>query len=245
MNIRVFENDRQAAQAAACMIAAQILSKPAAVIGLATGGTPVPAYQELVRLTNAGVLDWSRVTTFNLDEYLGLPGDHDQSFKYFMMKHLFNKVNIAPESIHIPDGMAADPTEACMSYERAIREQGGIDLQLLGIGRNGHIGFNEPADAFSPITHVVDLTEDTIEANARFFASSADVPRQALSMGVGTIMQARSIVMLVTGTEKARAVRSMICEPVSPSCPASVLQLHANVTILLDSPAATAMNHCR
>ncbi|MBP8989036.1 MAG: glucosamine-6-phosphate deaminase [Clostridia bacterium] len=243
MNIRVFDNERQAGLAAAYLIAAQIVGKSEAVIGLATGSTPIPAYQELIRLTQAGVLDWSRVTTFNLDEYVGLPGDHEQSYRAFMMKNLFDKVNIRKEAIHIPNGMAEDLTEECIAYERAIQARGGIDLQLLGLGRNGHIGFNEPDQVFSTMTHVVNLTEDTIEANARFFSRSEDVPRQAISMGIGTIMKARKIVMLATGAQKARAVRSMICQAVDPACPASILQLHADVTVLLDHAAATALNH--
>jgi glucosamine-6-phosphate deaminase len=244
MIIRVFDNEMQAGQAAALMIAAQILSEPASVLGLATGGTPVKTYQELVRHTTGGILDWSRVTTFNLDEYLGLPGEHEQSFYHFMMKNLFDKVNIKPGSVHIPDGAAADPAAECLTYERQIRESGGIDLQLLGLGGNGHIGFNEPNTAFSTLTHVVDLTDETIQDNARFFSSPSQVPQQALSMGIGTIMRARKIVMLVTGASKARAVRSMICGPVDPGCPGSVLQLHAAVTVLLDRPAATALNYC-
>ena len=245
MNIRVFNNELQAGQAAALIIAAQILNKPASVIGLATGGTPVVAYQELVRLTKTGVLDWSRVTTFNLDEYLGLPGHHEQSFRHFMMKNLFSKVNIRTDAIHIPDGLAADPAAECLAYERAIREHGGIDLQLLGLGHNGHIGFNEPDSTFSTLTHVADLTEDTLAANARFFSQSSNVPQRALTMGIGTIMNSERIVMLVTGAEKARAVRSMICNMVDPRIPGSVLQLHADTTILLDHPAATALNHCQ
>ncbi len=244
MHIQVFDNELKAGQAAAMLIAAQILSDPESVIGLATGSTPLPAYQELVRLTQNGILDWSRVTTFNLDEYVGLPGDHEQSYRAFMMKNLFGKVNIKPEAIHVPNGIAADPGAECLAYERAIRQTCGINLQLLGLGRNGHIGFNEPDTDFTTLTHVVDLTEDTIDANARFFEKASDVPRQAMSMGIGTIMQAKKIVMLVTGASKARAVRSMICNPVDPHCPGSVIQLHANAVVLLDRAAATALNHC-
>ncbi|NLO35760.1 MAG: glucosamine-6-phosphate deaminase [Clostridiaceae bacterium] len=245
MNIRVFDNEAQAGQAAALVIAAQIVKKPDSVIGLATGGTPVLTYQDLARLTKSGILDWDRVTTFNLDEYLGLAGDHEQSFRAFMVKNLFSKVNIKPDAIHIPDGLAKDPEAESLAYERSINTRGGIDLQLLGLGRTGHIGFNEPDSLFSTRTHVVDLTADTISANARFFANPSDVPRQAMTMGIGTIMQAREILMLVTGAEKARAVRGMVCNPVDPQCPGSVLQLHANVTVFLDRPAATAMYHCQ
>ena len=245
MNIRVFDNEMQAGQAAALLIAAQILNKPESVIGLATGSTPLKTYQELVRLTGSGILNWSRVTAFNLDEYLGLPAEHEQSYRFFMMKHLFSKINLEAGSIHIPNGMAEDPDAECLSYERQIREHGGIDLQLLGLGHNGHIGFNEPDATFTTMTHAVSLTEETIQANARFFSSPAQVPQKALSMGIGTIMQAQNIVMLVTGPAKARAVRNMICGPVDPRCPGSVLQLHAAVTVLLDRPAATALNHCQ
>lgn len=244
MNIRVFENELQASQATALLLAAQILDKPASVLGLATGSTPLKTYQELIRLSGNGILDWSQVTTFNLDEYLGLAGDHEQSYRHFMMKNLFGKVNMRPEAINVPNGIAADPAVECMEFERRIRQAGGVDLQLLGIGRNGHIGFNEPDTKFTTLTQVVDLTEDTIDANARFFADAADVPRQAISMGIGTIMRAKKIVLLAMGADKARAVRSMVCNPVDPACPASVLQLHGNVTILLDRPAATALSHC-
>ena len=242
MFIRVFENEVQAGQAAAMLIGTQIVTKPDSVIGLATGSSPVTAYQELVRLCQAGVVDWSRVSTFNLDEYIGLAPEHHQSYRYFMMKNLFGKINMRPEAIHMPDGTAVNPAEECMAYERAIRAVGGIDLQLLGLGRNGHIGFNEPSTCFSTLTHIVDLTEDTINANSRFFEKSADVPKKAISMGVGTIMQARQIVMLVTGTDKARAVLSMVQGMIDPKCQASILQTHAHVTVLLDRAAATALN---
>ncbi|MEA4888488.1 MAG: glucosamine-6-phosphate deaminase [Clostridiaceae bacterium] len=243
MNIRVFDNELQAGQAAALLIAAQIMAKPESVIGLATGSTPLQAYQELARLYQAGVLDWGRVTTFNLDEYLGVAPDHDQSYRNFMMRNLFSKVNMRPEAIHVPNGKAADPAAECLAYERDIRAAGGVDLQLLGLGRNGHIGFNEPASEFVPLTHVVDLTDDTIDANARFFSKAADVPKQALSMGIGTIMQARQVVMIVTGANKARAVRAMVQGAIDPQCQGSILQAHAHVTVLLDRPAAAALNN--
>ena len=160
-----------------------------------------------------------------------------------MMKNLFGKVNMRPEAIHVPNGQAADPAAECLAYERDIRAAGGVDLQLLGLGRNGHIGFNEPASEFVPLTHVVDLTEDTIDANARFFSKTSDVPKQALSMGIGTIMQARQIVMIVTGANKARAVRAMVQGAIDPQCQGSILQAHAHVTVLLDRPAAAALNN--
>lgn len=244
MQVHVFDTERQAGQAAALLIAEQLLSRPKPTLGLATGSTPIPAYQELVRLTQTGLLDWHRATTFNLDEYIGLAGDHPQSFRAFMMRQLFDQVNIRPQAIHVPDGLAADPERACLAYEQAIRAAGGIDLQLLGLGRNGHIGFNEPARTFSTRTQVVDLTEDTIDANARFFDRAADVPRQAISMGIGTIMQARKVLLLVTGAAKARAVRQVLCDPVDPACPGSIIQLHQQVVVLLDRPAATALSQC-
>ena len=242
MFVRVFENEVQAGQAAALLIGAQIVRKPDSVIGLATGSSPVNAYQELARMYQAGVVDWSRVTTFNLDEYIGLAPDHNQSYRSFMMKNLFSKVNMRLEAIHVPNGSAAKPVEECLTYERAIRAAGGIDLQLLGLGRNGHIGFNEPDTLFTTLTHVVDLSDDTLNANSRFFDKPGDVPKQAISMGVGTIMQARQIVMLVTGTDKARAVLGMVQGMIDPKCQGSILQAHANVTILLDRAAATALN---
>lgn len=242
MKIKVLENEVLVGQAAALIIAAQILRKPDSVLGLATGSTPIDTYQELVRLSKSGILDWSRITTFNLDEYCGLNPDHNQSYINFMQQHLFSKINLRPEAVNIPDGMAADPEAECLAYERKIKEAGGIDLQLLGIGRNGHIGFNEPAELFSSRTHVVDLSEDTIDANSRFFTKAQDVPRQAMSMGTGTIMQAKSVILLATGSNKARAVASMVQGQISPQCPASILQAHPAVTVLLDRQAAVALN---
>lgn len=242
MNIRVFENEVLVGKAAAVIMAAQILRKPDSVIGLATGSTPIDTYQELVRMSKSGILDWSNVHTFNLDEYCGLPKGHDQSYYHFMQHHLFSKINIKKEAVNIPDGMADDPEAECLAYERKIKEAGGIDMQILGIGRNGHIGFNEPGTLFRTRTHVVDLTSDTIEANSRFFSSSDEVPRQAMSMGIGTIMQAGSILLLATGSNKARAVASMLQKDMDPDCPASILQAHSSVTVLLDRQAAVALS---
>lgn len=241
MNIRVFEHDMQAAQAAAFLLASQILEKPDSVLALPTGSTPVPVYKELAHLTASGILDWSRVTTFNLDEYLGLAADDEQSYHHFMHEQLFSKINMRPEQIHILDGMAADPEAECLAYERAIRGAGGIDLAFLGIGRNGHIGFNEPTEIMSAMTHVVDLTAETLADNARFFTKNQKQPTQAMSMGIGTIMQARQIVLVATGGGKARAVRQMICGSMDPQIPASILQIHKSVTIFLDRAAAAAL----
>lgn len=242
MNIRVLENELLAGKAAAIIIASQIMRRPESVLGLSTGNTPVDTYQELVRMSRSGIIDWSRVKTFNLDEYLGLPAGDEKSYHHYMQRHLFDNVNIRPQAINIPDGMAKDPEAECLAYERKIIEAGGIDLLFLGIGRNGHIGYNEPGGHFISRTHPADLSDDTIEDNSRFFPEPDDVPRQALSMGIGTIMKAKSIVLLATGSSKARAVANMLQGNISPLCPASILQSHSNVTVLLDHQAAVALN---
>ncbi len=241
MVIQVFDNERQVAQAGAALIATQLLDEPESVLGFATGSTPLGVYAELVRLYEEGVISFGDATTFNLDEYYGIRRDHNQSYYYFMMENLFSKVNLPQENIHLPNGDAEDPVEECHAYEEAIAEAGGVDLQLLGIGRNGHIGFNEPSAVFQRATHLVDLTDDTIEANSRFFDSAADVPRQALSMGIGTIMDAYKILMVATGKNKAEAVRDMIQGNIDPQCQASILQVHPNVTVLLDKEAASLL----
>ncbi|HSK68199.1 MAG TPA: glucosamine-6-phosphate deaminase [Candidatus Limnocylindria bacterium] len=236
MNVHVFASEAQAARAAASLFAAQLLRKPASVLGLATGSTPVSVYAELARMHEDGVLDFSRAVSFNLDEYVGLPKDHPQSYHSFMHRSLFSRVNL--QASFLPDGEAEDLPAECRRYDEAIARSGGIDLQLLGIGSNGHIGFNEPAREFAFGTNLVDLAQDTIEANKRFFYSAADVPRRALSMGVGTIMQARGIVLLALGEEKAQAVKAMAEGPVTPRVPASILRFHQDATVLLDRGAA-------
>ncbi len=236
MILHVFENEGSLARAAAAIFAAQILKKPDSVIGLATGSTPVSTYGELVRLYEEKVLDFSRVTSFNLDEYVGLPLSHPESYYAFMHRHLFDRINI--RDTHLPNGLAADLTGECRKYDEAIRKAGGVDLQLLGIGNNGHIGFNEPADQFVYGTNVITLTESTISANRRFFDSAEDVPRRAVSMGIGTIMSAGSILMLAMGAQKAEAVQAMVEGEVTPRMPASILRTHRNVTVLLDRAAA-------
>ena len=224
-------------RAAANIISAQVILKPSCVLGLATGSSPVGTYQQLIEWYKKGDLDFSQVRTVNLDEYVGLDKDHDQSYAYFMRTNLFDHINVDPANTNIPDGMAPDEAEECARYDKVIHDLGGIDLQLLGLGVNGHIGFNEPADAFSTGTHQVTLTESTRDANKRFFASEADVPRQALTMGIGTIMRARSILVVVSGKDKAEIVRKAFCGPVPPQVPASVLQLHADVTLVGDEEA--------
>lgn len=222
---------------AADVISAQIIMKPDCVLGLATGSSPEGTYEKLIERYNRGDLDFGDVTTVNLDEYRGLPKENDQSYYYFMHSHLFDYVNINPERTFLPDGMSEDPDKECARYEEVIRATGGVDLQLLGLGRNGHIGFNEPGEFFEKGTHCVDLHQSTIEANKRFFASADDVPRQAFSMGIQTIMKARKILVVVSGEDKAEAVRNCFFGPVTPKVPGSILQLHPDVTVVADESA--------
>ena len=219
------------------IIAAQVVAKPDCVLGLATGSNPIGAYKRLVEGYEAGDLDFSQVKTYNLDEYRGLPGTHDQSYRYFMNVNLFDHVNIDKANTHVPDGLAEDYEAACAEYDAAVAAAGGQDLQLLGIGNNGHIGFNEPGDAFVKGTHCVDLTESTIQANSRLFDSIDDVPRQAYTMGIGTIMAAKMVLVMANGEVKAQAVHDMIYGPITPSCQASILQLHPNVVVVADEAA--------
>ena len=241
MQILVYENAAQVGQAAATLIAAQVLSKPDSVLGLATGSTPIPAYQELSRLCKAGVVDFSRVRSFNLDEYCNLPVEHEQSYHSFMKENLFDHINIDLNSTRVPDGNAADPQKECTEYDAAIAQAGGIDVQILGIGRNGHIGFNEPGDSFVYGCHIVNLTQSTIEANRRFFDSEADVPRQAISLGIGSIVNARRILLLATGVDKAQAIHDSVLGDIDPRCQASILRTHKDVIFLLDKAAASLL----
>ena len=222
---------------AANIISAQVIMKPNCILGLATGSTPIGTYDQLVEWYNKGDLDFSEVTTVNLDEYKGLPRTNDQSYYYFMHQHLFDRVNIDPERTNVPNGMESDAEKECGRYEELIRSLGGVDLQLLGLGHNGHIGFNEPGEAFEKETHCVDLTESTIEANKRFFASADDVPKQAYTMGIKTIMQAKKILIVVNGENKADIVERAFFGPITPEVPASILQLHNDVTLVGDEAA--------
>lgn len=222
---------------AANIISAQIIMKPQCVLGLATGSTPIGTYEQLVEWYNKGDLDFSEVTTVNLDEYRGLTRDNDQSYYYFMNDKLFSKVNINKERTFLPDGMEPDSEKACKDYNDIIASVGGVDLQLLGLGHNGHIGFNEPGTAFEAETHCVELTESTIKANQRFFASMDDVPRQAYTMGIKTIMRAKKILVVVSGEDKAGIVKGAFFGPITPKVQASVLQLHNDVTIVADEAA--------
>ena len=222
---------------AANIISAQVIMKPNCVLGLATGGTPVGAYAQLVEWYNKGDLDFSEVTTVNLDEYRGLPKEHPESYWSFMHKNLFDHVNIRPEAIHLPDGTNPDAADACAKYNDIIHSVGGIDLQLLGLGPNGHIGFNEPDSCFACGTHQVTLTESTIAANTRFFENEAQVPRQAYSMGMQAIMQAKRVLLIASGADKAEAIRNSFFGPVTPQVPASILQLHRDVIVIADEAA--------
>ena len=222
---------------AANIIASQVVLKPDCVLGLATGSTPIGAYKNLVEKYEQGDLDFSQVTTVNLDEYKGLPRENDQSYYYFMHDNLFDHVNVKPENTHLPDGTKEDSDEECARYEELIRTLGGHDLQLLGLGHNGHIGFNEPDAIFEKATHCVDLQESTIEANKRFFASADDVPKQAYTMGIGTIMQAKKILVVVSGEDKADTVAKAFFGPVTPEVPASILQFHKDVILVADEAA--------
>lgn len=222
---------------AASIIASQVTMKPDCVLGLATGSTPIGTYKKLVEWYEGGNLDFSEVKSVNLDEYKGLPRENDQSYYYFMHDNLFDHVNIKPENTNLPDGTKPDAETECARYEGVIRSLGGIDLQLLGLGHNGHIGFNEPEEFFPAETHCVNLQERTIEANKRFFASADDVPKQAYTMGIGTIMKARKILIVVSGEDKADTIKNAFFGPVTPMVPASVLQLHPDVTLVADEAA--------
>ena len=227
---------------AANIISAQVIMKPNCVLGLATGGTPVGTYEKLVERYNEGDLDFSEVTSVNLDEYRGLPKEHPESYWSFMHRNLFDHVNIDPAHINLPDGTNMDAEAECKRYDAVIRSVGGVDLQLLGIGPNGHIGFNEPGEAFELETHCVDLTTATIEANKRFFDGNEDlVPKQAYTMGIKTIMQARKVLVVANGKAKAQAVKDAVTGPVTPACPGSILQLHPDCILVADEEALSLL----
>ena len=241
LNIIKVKTPEEMGKAAADEFEAVICRKPACVMGLATGSTPLPLYRELIAREQAGKLDFSRVRSANLDEYKGLAPDHPQSYRRFMQENLFDHISIKPENTIVPDGLAADIPAMCEAYEHQIEDWGGVDIQLLGIGNNGHIAFNEPCEEFPEKTHVVDLTQNTIEANARFFESMDQVPKKALTMGIGTIMKARAILVVANGVDKAQIVREAFFGPVTPQVPASVLQLHPNVTVVVDAEAGSLL----
>jgi glucosamine-6-phosphate deaminase len=238
MEVIIQNNPEEGAAAAARIVEDLIRKKPRAVLGLATGGTPLGLYRELIRMHRTGGLDFSAVTTFNLDEYVGLPPEHPASYRRFMQENFFGHVNVRPASIHIPDGMTADIPAFCRRYEAAIREAGGIDLQVLGIGHDGHIGFNEPASSLASRTRIKTLTQATVDANRRFFSQGENVPHHVITMGVGTIMEARTCLLLAFGEGKAQAVAGMIEGPITAMCPASILQMHPQAAVIIDQPAA-------
>lgn len=241
MNIYVTEDYAAMSRKTANILSAQVILDPGCVLGLATGSTPVGAYRQLIAQYEAGDLDFSQVKSINLDEYVGLAPQHDQSYRFFMEHNLFSHINIRPENTHVPDGLCADPEAECRRYNQVIRQLGPIDIQLLGMGHNGHIGFNEPGDAFELETHLVELTQTTIDANARFFSSIDDVPRRALTMGIRNIMQARRILVAVSGADKADIVTRAFTGPVTPRVPASILQLHPQVTLVGDRAALAGL----
>ena len=226
---------------AANIISAEVIRNPACVLGLATGSTPVGTYRQLAEWNQKGDLSFKEVQTVNLDEYRGLAPTHDQSYRYFMQTNFFDHIDIDVSKTHVPDGLAEDPAAECARYDELVASLGYADLQLLGLGRNGHIGFNEPGEHFVKETHLVDLTQSTIDANARFFASADDVPRQALTMGIGCIMSARRVLLIASGANKADALYGAFCGPIDPHNPASILQLHKDVVVVGDKEALSKL----
>ncbi|EMT38609.1 glucosamine-6-phosphate deaminase [Thermoanaerobacter thermohydrosulfuricus] len=239
MKVIITVNYDEMSKKAAEIVKKQIKEKHNTVLGLATGSTPLGMYKHLIEIYKRGEIDFSNVITFNLDEYIGLSPDHPQSYHYFMFHNFFNHINIKKENVHIPNGIAEDLEEECRKYEEEIEKAGGIDLQILGIGVNGHIGFNEPEESIETKTHVVTLTEDTINANKRFFKSAEEVPRKAITMGLGSIMKAKKIVLLASGKNKAEAIKETIKGQLTTKVPATVLALHPDVIIIIDKEAAS------
>lgn len=240
MEIVILGGSRQIGKLAADAVEQLVRRKPDAVLGLATGSSPLPVYDELAARHEQG-LDFSKATAFALDEYVGLPAGHPQSYREVIRREFTGRVNIAPENVHGPDGTASDIPAACEAYEQAIAAAGGVDLQLLGVGTDGHIGFNEPASSFASRTRLKSLIEQTRRDNARFFNSLAEVPHHVITQGLATIMAARHVILLATGARKAQAVRDFVEGPVAAICPASVLQFHPHATVLLDEAAASAL----
>lgn len=241
MNIIVFENEAQISEASGVLMAAQVINNPACVLGLATGSTALTPYRTMIALCKSGAVSYEKVTTFNLDEYCKLDPADKNSYRSFMNDNLFSQADFNTACTNFLDGNAADTDAECASYEAKIAAAGGIDIQLLGIGSNGHIAFNEPAEAFDGISHQVALKESTIQDNARFFNSIDEVPTHALTMGIGSIMKAKKILLIALGKGKAQAIQAMVDGPVTPTCPASVLQLHKDVTIMVDKEAASLL----
>ena len=241
MEVVILNGSKQIARLAADAVEDLLRSKPDAVLGLATGSSPLPVYDELAARHERDGLDFSRASGFALDEYVGLPPGHPESYREVVRREFTNRVNIRPENVHGPDGAAADIPAACRAYEEAIAAAGGVDLQILGVGTDGHIAFNEPGSSFASRTRIKSLLEQTRRDNARFFSSLADVPHHVLTQGLGTIMEARHVILLATGAQKAQAVREFVEGPVAAICPASILQFHPHATVLLDEAAASAL----
>ena len=241
MNVLIYESEEQIGIAAGNYMCGQVLQKPDSVLGLATGSTPLKPYGQMIELYKKGVVDFSSVTTFNLDEYVNLDIKDKNSYHSFMHENLFDHINIPEKSINFLNGNAEDLEQECKDYEQKIKKAGGIDIQLLGIGSNGHIAFNEPADCFQRWSHVVTLKESTVKDNSRFFNSIEEVPTQAVTMGIGSIMQAKKILIIALGVNKAKAIKQLIDGNVTPMCPASVLQFHTDVTLMLDKAAASLL----
>ena len=241
MQVFVYKNEAEVGKAAGMIVASEILKKPDCILGLATGSTPIPTYQEMIRMNKEGILDFSKVRSFNLDEYIGLSPEHVCSYRRFMNEQLFDHINIDKANTHVPCGIGADHEADAKAYDAAVEAAGGIDLQILGIGHDGHIGFNEPGDEFVSGTNIVTLTDMTIDANTRFFEKREDVPRQAITLGNRNIMAAKRIILLATGKGKARAIAQAIKGNITPKMPASLLQVHPNVQFLLDEDAASVL----
>ena len=238
MNLRVVNSYEELSKVAASEFSKVIKEKPDAILGLATGGSPIGMYKELIKMYENKELDFSKITTVNLDEYIGLNPEHSQSYRYFMNDNLFNHINIDVANTFVPNGLAKDLEVECKEYDKRIIELGGIDIQLLGVGNNGHIAFNEPDEHLSAGTHVISLTENTIEANARFFDNIDDVPRTAITMGVGGIMKAKKIILIASGESKAEAIKGLFSGKITTENPASMLQMHRDVTVIVDKEAA-------
>lgn len=238
MKVIVTKNYDELSKVAANEMASVVKNNPKAILGLATGGSPIGMYKELIRMNKEGEIDFSNVTTVNLDEYVGLSGDHPQSYRYFMNENLFNHINIDKKNTYVPNGLAKNIEEECKNYDNKIANLGGTDVQLLGIGNNGHIAFNEPDEDLISGTHLTNLTQDTIEANARFFDSIDEVPKTALTMGLGGIMKSKKIIVIASGESKAEAVKAMVNGKISTKMPASMLQMHRDVVVIVDEAAA-------
>lgn len=238
MKLIITKNYEELSKKAANEMAEIIKNNPQAILGLATGGSPMGMYKELIRMNKEGKIDFSEITTVNLDEYVGLSGEHTQSYRYFMNENLFNHINIDKAKTYVPNGLAEDIEEECKKYDAKIAELGGTDVQLLGVGNNGHIAFNEPDESLVSGTHLTGLTEGTIKANARFFNSIGEVPTKALTMGLGGIMKSKKIIVIASGEGKAEAVKSMVSGKISTNMPASMLQMHRDVVVIVDEAAA-------